>query len=125
MLDREMRVAIAVLAAVIHLGLEYVCRLCWLRVLGKQSDVRMQTSSKLMAAVAICNPCCTQPKENCCTVNVQAALTQHVCAGELKHSIDEALADGSAGNVEQRIQKLLKDNPIMLFMKGQMAGTVL
>lgn len=39
--------------------------------------------------------------------------------GELKHSIDEALAGGSEDTVEQRIHKLLQDNPVMLFMKGQ------
>ena len=44
-------------------------------------------------------------------------------SGELKHSIDEALADGNANGspdtVQQQIHKLLKDNPVMLFMKGQ------
>ncbi len=39
-------------------------------------------------------------------------------AGELKQSIDEVLDESGQGSVEQRIQKLLKDNPVMLFMKG-------
>ena len=38
--------------------------------------------------------------------------------GELKHSIDEALAGGSGDTVEQRIHKLLRENPVILFMKG-------
>ncbi|KAL3141097.1 hypothetical protein ABBQ38_003453 [Trebouxia sp. C0009 RCD-2024] len=38
--------------------------------------------------------------------------------GELKHAINDALGAGSAAPVEQRIHKLLKDNPVMLFMKG-------
>ncbi|KAL3162517.1 hypothetical protein ABBQ32_010174 [Trebouxia sp. C0010 RCD-2024] len=38
--------------------------------------------------------------------------------GELKHAINETLGAGSAAPVEQRIHKLLKDNPVMLFMKG-------
>lgn len=41
-------------------------------------------------------------------------------SGELKQSIDEALAGGSEDTVEQRIHKLLQDNPVMLFMKGQL-----
>lgn len=39
-------------------------------------------------------------------------------SGELKHAINDALGAGSAAPVEQRIHKLLKDNPVMLFMKG-------
>lgn len=40
--------------------------------------------------------------------------------GELKQSIDEALAGRSEDTVEQRIHKLLRGNPVMLFMKGQL-----
>lgn len=39
--------------------------------------------------------------------------------GELKHSIDEALGQQSQQSTESRIQQLLKDNPVMLFMKGE------
>ena len=38
--------------------------------------------------------------------------------GELKQSIEEALGQSDDSNVEQRIHKLLNDNPVMLFMKG-------
>lgn len=38
--------------------------------------------------------------------------------GELKHSIDEALGQQSQQSTESRIRQLLKDNPVMLFMKG-------
>ena len=40
-------------------------------------------------------------------------------SGELKHSINEALAGGTGNTVEQRIHGLLQKNPVMLFMKGQ------
>lgn len=41
-------------------------------------------------------------------------------AGELKQSIDEALEEPQQQqqSVQSRIQQLLKDNPVMLFMKG-------
>lgn len=39
--------------------------------------------------------------------------------GELKHSIDEALGQQSQQSTESRIQQLLKDNPVILFMKGE------
>ena len=45
--------------------------------------------------------------------------------GELKQSIEEALSGGEQQSVEQRIQKLLKDNPVMLFMKGDSAHKLL
>ena len=56
-----------------------------------------------------------------------------ICAGELKQSIDEALADGGAGDgadgsqdtVQQQIHKLLKFNPVMLFMKGDFLALTL
>ncbi|DBB01219.1 hypothetical protein WJX77_007450 [Trebouxia sp. C0004] len=38
--------------------------------------------------------------------------------GELKQSIEDALGESEPQGVEQRIHKLLKDNPVMLFMKG-------
>lgn len=38
--------------------------------------------------------------------------------GELKQSIDEALGESEQAHTEQRIHKLLEDNPVMLFMKG-------
>ena len=42
--------------------------------------------------------------------------------GELKQSIDEALAGGCEDTVEQRIHKLLQENPVMLFMKGPLVS---
>ena len=45
-----------------------------------------------------------------------------VAAGELKQSIEEVLGQSDEGNVEQRIHKLLNDNPVMLFMKGRLAA---
>ena len=52
---------------------------------------------------------------------LMVAVPDVVCVagpGELKQSIEEALGSGQQQGVEQRIQTLLKDNPVMLFMKG-------
>lgn len=54
-------------------------------------------------------------------LHLRVAAPDVVCVagpGELKQSIEEALGGGEQQSVEQRIQTLLKDNPVMLFMKG-------
>lgn len=56
-------------------------------------------------------------------LHVSLLYVSLLSSGELKQSIDEALADGianaNADTVQQQIHQLLKDNPVMLFMKGQ------
>ena len=58
----------------------------------------------------------------CCNAIVLQSNACHAAAaGELKQSIEEALGESEPQGVEQRIHKLLKDNSVMLFMKGAAA----
>ncbi len=55
------------------------------------------------------------------TLVLQGNACYAAAAGELKQSIEDALGDSEPQGVEQQIHKLLKDNPVMLFMKGESA----
>lgn len=60
-------------------------------------------------------------QQYCNTIVLQGNTCRAAAAGELKHSIEEALGKSEPQSVEQRIHKLLKHNPVMLFMKGKSA----
>ena len=60
-------------------------------------------------------------QQYCNTIVLQGNACYAAAAGELKQSIEEALGESEPQGVEQRIHKLLKDNPVMLFMKGESA----
>ncbi len=58
-------------------------------------------------------------QQYCNTIVLQGNACYAAAAGELKQSIEDALGESEPQGVELRIYKLLKDNPVMLFMKGE------